>query len=362
MLLYLPERIYNKCFKNDSKYQEMLKSIYDKVFVNDFVQMVINYNTDNDYLKQVSEYIRTNVCEEYKVEVEMCLEDDLEPYKNKISGYDIETKLYWLCEYNDGEMLDTEDFNSRNRTFLNLYRMYVEPNPTEYSAFIHLMYYTKMLYNQMVVQPIKEVTIETINDYMEYEESLFNRMTAMIPDESFHQMLLSKREHMATLYYEFVGQFIDDISVIERLEKLFDNEAYKYHSFSVFSLMFHNLCFQRLLDAHNVEEARKHWMKIASMINKAFEDKEFAIKSLNHYNNAFGEWFLNYLKYAFTIEASFFTNHYIDIIEKTTTLEKRFLINDLTKDEMKQIATYINNDYSYSIDWAQSKKYFLSLI
>ena len=362
MLLYLPERIYNKCFKNDPKYKEMITDIYNKVFVQDFVQMVINYNTDNGYLQRAADYVRSNVCEEYKIETDMCLEDDLEPYKNKASTYDVETRMYWLCEYNDGEMLDTDDFHTRNKAFINLYKQYVVPHPMDYSAFIHLMYYTKILYNQMIVQTPLNINIKMIDDYISLEESLFNRLKEMIQDETFHQMLLSKREHMASLYYEFIGQFITDKEVITRLEKLFDNEAFKYHSFSIFSLMFHNLCFQRLIDANDVDEARKHWIKIASMINKAFENKEFAIKSLNHYNNAFGEWFLNYLKYAYTIDSMFFTNHYIDIIDKTTPLEKRFLINDLTKDEASLIKPYLNNDYSYSLTWAKAKNYSLSLI
>ena len=206
MLLYLPERIYNNVLKDDETYANMANEATEKVFVDDFVKSMINYDDDNPYLKELEDYIIEKSPEEYQMELKLCFDDDLEKYEDQYDNMDIETKMYWLCEVNGGDMKPSKKFDERNIKFLRLYNQFVSFEPENYSNFIHMMYYAKVIYQQIMKEnEEKDITIDDVKEYIRFEEQIYNQCLRNINDIRYYNMLYSKREQMYVFYFEFVG-------------------------------------------------------------------------------------------------------------------------------------------------------------
>ena len=92
------------------------------------------------------------------------------------------------------------------------------------------------------------------------------------------------------------------------------------------------------------------------MIKFAFENKEFAMKSLNHYNNAFIDEFLAHSKFVIDFIRKYLPNAYKKLgFEKLnlTELENRFYTDDLTPEESNLYQKYLKKDNFYSDEWSR---------
>ena len=150
MLLYLPERIYNNVFKDDKTYADMVSKATEEIFTNDFVKSMIEYENDNILIKNLQKYIIEKSPEEYQMELELSFNDDLEKYESQFKQMDTETKLYWLCEVNGGNQVDTKEFDERNKKFKFYYEQFVLPEPEKYS-------------NRCLSQPPTESSADTLS-------------------------------------------------------------------------------------------------------------------------------------------------------------------------------------------------------
>ena len=166
MLLYLPERIYNNVFKDDKTYADMVSKATEEIFTNDFVKSMIEYENDNILIKNLQKYIIEKSPEEYQMELELSFNDDLEKYESQFKQMDTETKLYWLCEVNGGNQVDTKEFDERNKKFKFYYEQFVLPEPEKYSNFFHMMYYAKLIYDRILDLSCSDKTLANLKDFM----------------------------------------------------------------------------------------------------------------------------------------------------------------------------------------------------
>lgn len=364
MLLYLPERIY-KQLENDEVYASMIDNITKKIFSNDYLKTMYSYENENEDIVKLQNYIKNVVSDEYQMELNLSFNDDLSIYEKDFDNMDIETKLYWLCEMQAGDMSLNKDFNLRNMKFLRLYKNYVIPEKEKYSEFLHCMYYSKVLYEKIIEMTEKEKTYNLVLEYFKYESKLFNEIINYSSLESFKQMMFSKREQMYVLFYEFIGQFCKEYKETNSfIRKCLINQDFKYNEFSYFKLMFNNLVFQQCIDKLDIKSAKQNLDTIIQMIDYAYNNKENACKSLNHYNNAFIDEFLNYSHFIYKIISIYMPKLYnkwnFSENKNLTDLERRFYNNLLTLEENKKYIKYLKKDNNYSISWAESSKNILS--
>ena len=364
MLLYLPERIYDSTFANDETYAEMAERATSQIFVDDFVKSMINYEDDNPILEELKNYIIEKTPEEYQMELKLCFDDDLEKYKDQFDEMDTESKLYWLCEINGGDMKPTKDFINQTNDFIKIYNQQVFPNPSEFSNFIHMMYYAKMIYRKIISEfNNRYFSIDDIKNYIRYEEKLFKELVKSINDERYINMMYSKREQMYVFYFEFVGINCSDLNtVIEMIANRLYQGKFKYNEFTYFRLLFNFKCFQKYIDNGDIPNSIKHWAKIASILNFAFVNKSISIKSLNHYNNCFLDEFLDLSKFLYKIEKSYMKRKFINIDSLMTQKEKRYYTDNMSISEKPLITKHIIHDNSYSYEWTKNKKNILSMI
>ena len=259
MLLYLPERIYN-VIKDDENYKIMAEKATKQIFGEndiDFLKIIYNYENSNEIIKELQNYIYKNTPEEYHLELKLSFSDDLSEFEKDFDKMDMETKLYWLCEMEDGNMSLTKDFNSRNMKFLRLYRNNVLPEKEKYSEFLHCMYYSKLIYEKIIECTEKEKNLNLVKDFFKYESKIFNEIVSFSDLEAFKHMMHSKREQMFVLFYEFIGQFCSEYMEVNNfIVKKLNNKNFKYNKYNYFKLMFYSLCFQQLIDKHQLNEAK----------------------------------------------------------------------------------------------------------
>lgn len=363
MLLYLPERIYN-VIKDDENYKIMAEKATKQIFGEndiDFLKIIYNYENSNEIIKELQNYIYKNTPEKYHLELKLSFSDDLSEFEKDFDKMDMETKLYWLCEMEDGNMSLTKDFNSRNMKFLRLYRNNVLPEKEKYSEFLHCMYYSKLIYEKIIEYTEKEKNFHLVKDFFEYEAKIFNEIIEFSNLEAFKHMMYSKREQMFLLFYEFIGQFcLEYIETNDFIKKCLINKNFKYNSNNYFKLMFYSLCFQQLIDKFDLNNAKICLDNIMDIINYNFNNKSYAVSALNHYNNAFIDEFLNYTKFIYNIIKKYmpilhnkwkFTNNI-----NLTDLELRYFENNLYDNEKNMYSKYIKNDNHYSNTWAEASK------
>lgn len=366
MLLYLPERIY-KHLENDEIYASMIKETTNKIFSNDYLKTMHAYENDNEEIAKLQNYIKNNTPEEFQMELNLSFSDDLSKYEKDFDNMDIETKLYWLCEMEAGNMVLTKEFNLRNMKFLRLYKNNVIPEKEKYSEFLHCMYYFKLMYEKIIEMTEKEKTYNLVLEYFKYESEIFNEIIEYSSLEAFKQMMFSKREQMYVLFYEFIGQFCSEYKEVNQfIRKCLINYDFKYNEFSYFKLMFNNLIFQQCIDKFDIKSAKQNLDTIIQMINYAYDNKSNAIKSLNHYNNSFIDEFLNYSHFIYNMVKVYMPNlnkswNFINNVN-LTDLEKRFYKNSLTTDENKIYIKYIKKDNNYSKNWVEISKNLLSYL
>jgi hypothetical protein len=360
MLLYLPERLY-KILEKDEKYASMVKEVTSDIFGYDgeidFIKTLFRYENADEKIRKLQDYIRSVSPQEYQMELELSLNDDLEKFEKDFDSMDIESKLYWLCEVNAGDMTHSKEFILRNSKFIRLYRNHVLPKKDQYSSFFHCMYYSKMIYNKIYDLFGSEQNYSLLTELYEYESQIFNEVINYSDLESFKQMMYSKREQMYVYFYAVLGQMCDEQDlIIDFIRNCINNEKFKYNKFTYFRFMFNNLCFNRYIDAIDLRNSKSCLDKMIEMIKFVFNNKEYAMKSLNHYNNAFIDEFLAHSKFVIDFIREYLPNAYKKLKFDTlnlTELERRFYNDELSNEELTTYQRYLKTDNFYSNKWSQ---------
>ena len=369
MLLYLPERLY-KVLENDEKYASMVNEVTSDIFGSgdkiDFLKTMFRYENSDEEIKKLQDYIRSVSPKEYQLELELSFNDDLEKFENDFDNMDIESKLYWLCEVNGGDMSYNKEFNLRNNKFIRLYNNYVVHNPSQYSEFLHCMYYMKIVYNKIFEMIEKnQKSIDDINDFFEWEEKLFNDICKLSNLKSFKQIMYSKKIQMMCLLFEFIGQFCDDYKEVNKLfESKMTIDSFKYKDFNYFMFVFYVMCFQQSVDKNNLDSSYYYLNKVIELMNYCFVNKDYAIKSLNHYNNALIDEFLSISKFVYSMVAEYMPilNIRWNILNNMTEVEQRYYNDELSLEEFNQYSKYIKKDKLYSESWCKSVKLMLKTL
>ena len=117
MLLYLPERLY-KVLEKDEKYASLVNEVTSEIFGYgneiDFLKTMFRYENSDEKIKNLQDYIKSVSPKEYQTELNLSFNDDLRQFENDFESMDVESKLYWLCEMDGGDMTYTDEFNLRN--------------------------------------------------------------------------------------------------------------------------------------------------------------------------------------------------------------------------------------------------------
>ena len=369
MLLYLPEKLYD-VIRDDENYTKMANEITNEIFGYggqiDFLQTLFKYENSNEKIQQLHDYIKDKLPQSYHQEMDLVFEDDLEQFEDHYNDMDAETKMYWLCEVNDGDMSMSPEFLLRNKKFIRLYNNFVLNRQSEYSPFLHCMYYAKMIYNKIVAMiEIDDVSMNDVFEFNQYENKIFNEVFNYANTESFQHMMYSKREQMYVLFYTLVGQFCYDERTMKFIGACINNRKFKYNDYTYFKLNYYTICFQRCVDTMDFYNAKYFLDNIVWMIRRMFENKEMTMRALNHYNNAFIKEFLSNTKFLYQLIKNRLPNLYkksgfesLDL----TDLEKRYYNDKLSYNETEKFTPYLSHDNVYSKTWVNSKENALAVI
>lgn len=369
MLLYLPERLY-KVLEKDEKYASLVNEVTSEIFGYgneiDFLKTMFKYENSDEKIKNLQDYIKRVSPKEYQTELNLSFNDDLRQFENDFESMDVESKLYWLCEMDGGDMTYTDEFNLRNNKFIRLYKNHVLPKKENYSPFFHCMYYSKLVYNKINDLSNEEKNFELVMNFCDFESKLYNDIITYSDLESFKHIMYSKREQMYVYFYTVLGQMCDDFyKVADFIRSCLNNEKFKYNKFTYFKFVFNNICFNNFIDNVDLKNSKYCLDKMIEMIKFAFNNKEFAMKSLNHYNNAFIDEFLAHSKFVIDFIRKYMPNAYKKLnFEKLnlTELENRFYTDDLSDEEFKLYQKYIKKDNFYSNEWIKLSEPVLTLL
>lgn len=366
MLIYLPERLYEN-LKNDEKYHQLSKD-YTEEFIhnNDFLNIIRQFTKVNPKLLSLFEYIRESLPKNQKIEFDIVMSHNLKEFQDKFDEMDVETKIYYLYAYDDGDMSWNEDAEKRNKLCIKLYEDNILNNDYICSYFIHTIYYLRIVYELIFKYTNRNISLKEFKNFVKEENEIFNKMMAKSSNESFKHIMYSKREQMYGLYLEFIGQFIDDEKIYQLLWEIVDNKEFKYNYFSYFKLSFFLIFFQKYADIGDITNAKKCLDKLLELISYAFEHKNDACDSLNHYNKAFIDDFLILSKFVYDM-----VSKYMPILDKkwcflnndnVKPAEYRFYKQIMTNDDKEIVKNFNVVDRFFSYSWINGKKEILSII
>lgn len=359
MLTYLPERLY-EYIKNDQTYHKLSDEYTDKyMFDNDFLQIIKHFKIRENDLNQLFEYIRDKLPKQEQLEYDILMSDNPNIYQDRFDEMDTETKIYFLYTYDNGDMSWNLDAEKRNQLTIQLYEDEILDKPYPCSLFIHTIYYLRKVYELILKYTNRKITIKEFHNFVNEEQSIFDKMFSISDNESYKHIMYSKREQMYTLYLEFVGQFIEDrTEFYNLLWNIVNNVDFKYNYFSYFKLTFFLIFYQEYVDSGDIINAKKCLDKLLEMITYAFQNRKDASKSLNHYNKAFIDDFLILSKFVYDMVIKYMPN--VNKKWKLATLmnrsEQRFYHNMLTNDDKEIVKDFNVVDRFFGYAWLINKR------
>jgi len=372
MLSYLPEKVY-ETIKNNKDYALLADELTEQMFGKDdnicFVQSLMDYVSENPIVKKLQEESYKMVDKKYHKLLEISFSDNFIYDEENFKNAPIEMKLYGLYVEENGDTTLTYDFEKRVEKFLNLYNTI--SNKDEVSEFIHIIKYTYVLFDKMMkIRDNYPYSKEDINEWLKVEEKEYNELKELLGDcsDSVKNILYHKRIQMMTIFFELFVQFViryDDYELIELFESNIDIKDFKYNDFNWFKILFNQICFQFFIDNADYVNALKYFSNVYNLIEYSFNNRRYAMKSLNHFNKAFLGEYLGFVRYLYVFIERLLPSirkFFIENINKLGDLDKKFIFNDLNDSERVKIYELINLDAPYSINWALSNKSKITLL
>lgn len=357
MILWLPERLY-ECLKNDEYYHQIAKKATDEVFYgNDYLSIISCYQHQDEKLWSILDYMRSKMPNKYLNEFDAVMLDKYDELN--YDDMDIETKILWLYNYNNGDMAMDSKSDSINQECIKLYEDNVIANNLQVSPFIHTIYYFRQVYEMIIRYTNRQKNLRELKNFINDETKIYEEMIEKSSEESFKQIMFSKREQMYTLYLEFIGQFISEHNeVYEILWKIVDNQAFKYNYFSYYKLTFFLLWFQTYCDVRDDDKALNCLNKLVELITYGFKNKNDAVDSLNHYNKQFIDDFLVLAKFVYELVSEYMPNldKQWDLISILQPSEYRFFKGCLTLEDQRVVKDFNVNDRFYGYKWMLAHK------
>lgn len=366
MLLYLPERLY-EYIKFDDEYHQMATKYTENIFNNNnFLDIIKQYNSNNPDLIKLQEYVRTKIPNNYLIQYDIIMNDDISKYENQYNNMDAETKMFYLYSYNDGDMSWNKKADENNYSCIDIYEKNFVNNKN-CSLYIHAIYYFRKIYELLFKYSKRKLEINEFNNFKKEELDLFNKIISLSDNESFKHIMYSKREKMYILYLEFVGQFMKNKKeIFNKIWNEINNDKFKYNNFSYSKLAYYLICFQQYMDESNINDSKECLSKIIDMISYAYDNKKDACKSLIHYNEDFIDDFLALSKFIYTIVYNYMPNlkQKWDILHNSNLKpsEYRYYTSTLTNDDKEIVKTFNVDDRFYSYKWILSNKELLKYI
>jgi hypothetical protein len=360
MLVYLPERLYEN-IKLDDVYNELsakyTKEIFNKT---DFLDVIRQFDVDNDDLQALFKHIREQLTDPaLQLEYDVVMSEDVNSYQNRFDEMDVETKIYYLYAYDNGDMSWSEAAEKRNQLCIQLYEDNILDKDYDCSLFIHTIYYLRKVYELVFKYTNRKINLNEFEKFKADETTIFNKMLSVSDNESFKHIMYSKREQMYDLYLEFVGQFCSDINgIYDKVWEIVNNEDFKYNYFSYYKLTFFLIFFQQFMDKADLDNAYKCLEKLMELITYAYTNRYEAARSLSHYNKAFLDDFLVLSMFVYNMVKSYMPNLFISwgIEDLLKPAEYRLYNSLLTNDDKKIVKTFNVNDRFFSYAWLPSNK------
>lgn len=362
MLAYLPEKIY-ETIKNNEEFAEFIASSGNKIFGDEhisFVKSFLLYDDDNLNIQDIQKKSYEIIDKKYHKILDILFNSNYVYNEEELKNESLETQMLALYETYNGDMCLTEEFLERIKKFIQLYKQLTDTE--EVSDFIHIIYYSFILIQEIFkMREDLTFTQEEVQNWLNLEEKEFaETMKKIHLMDSAKNILYDKRCQMLIYFFEMSGQFMtNNIGLIPIIESKLENQDFKYNNFNWFKILFYQLSFEICLDYCEYEMALQYFQKIYSLIIFSFQNKKYAMKALNHFNKAFLDEYLGYLRYFYVMLERFIPNMIKDFVQQIKILEKEdidFIINDMDIKTRQNIYEKINMDTPYTIQWCQCNK------
>lgn len=359
MLSYLPEKVYENI--KDNEYAKLADICSDKIFghYDSFVQVLLDYVSENPIIQEIQEKTYTCVDDEYKKILDIMFDDNYVYIKDKFKDNYKELQLLAIYLAERGEIEFSDDFSERVNDFLNIYNT-VEIQ--EVSSFIHIVAYTYYLYRLLLdIRSDGIYTMEEIDKWLNYENECWNTLSLKLEkcNESVKNIMYHKRIQMLETFFETTMVFTlkDDLTPINLVEEKMNIKDFKYNDFCWFKLIFNELVFQYCIDNADIDNAKTYLQNIINMMNWSFANKKYAIKSLNHFNKAFLDEYLYFIRIMYIVMERYMKKTFKLLnLNLLNDLDLRFIKGELSNDENEKVYAMMNRDTPYNIDWFQCNK------
>ena len=212
---------------------------------------------------------------------------------------------------------------------------------------------------------IYEINNKNISDkldidlWLNYESSCYKNLLSLLSNmnDSVKHIMYHKKIQMMVIFFETCGQLnmAEDISLIDIIEKNIDIKDFKYNDFNWFKLIFNQLAFQNYIDRGLYQDSIKYISNIYNLLCFSFENKKYAIKSLNHFNKAFLDDYLYFVKHFYNFVKQYLPSiydYFNDELNKLHIFDKQFIKNELDINLSNKIYNMIGHiDTPYSTIW-----------
>ena len=181
MILWLPERLY-ECLKNDEYYHQIAKKATDEVFYgNDYLSIISCYQHQDEKLWSILDYMRSKMPNKYLNEFDAVMLDKYDELN--YDDMDIETKILWLYNYNNGDMAMDSKSDSINQECIKLYEDNVIANNLQVSPFIHTIYYFRQVYEMIIRYTNRQKNLRELKNFINDETKIYEEMIEKSSEE-----------------------------------------------------------------------------------------------------------------------------------------------------------------------------------
>ncbi len=369
MLSYLPENLYN-ILKNDAEYHKIVEECTNNVFSYDdvcFINSLIKYDDGDENIEKVKKITYEKIDPKYHQILDVIMNNNVR-YDEKHKNDDVELQLLSMYYANNGDTSLTSEFKQRVLRFLELYGNNRDNN---LSAYVHIIAYTYYIFRE-IYKILNNGVYEKqdLDNFLNYENESYLYLNKLLEteNESVKNIMYHKRIQMLTIFFEICGHLFmrEDLSLIALLEEKMNISEFKYNEFNWFKVIFNQLVFQHYVDRGLYQDSIKYFSQIYNLICFSFENKKYAIKSLNHFNKAFLDDYIFYLKHFYNFIYKHLPSivpYFTEELNKIHILDKQFIQNNLDIEMNKKIFKMIGNvDTPYSYVWEDKNGFRFDII
>ena len=356
MLSFLPDCIYES-IKNNQEYHDYVKNKSNDIFCFDdvkYIDVLLKYSLGDMNELKIKTY--DIVDKKFHKLLDIIFGDNYICSDDEFNNMTNEEKLYYIYYQNDGSITLNNTMKAQIQKFIEIYK-----NTNNLSLYTHIIYYMYYVLDCIInIKSNLKFNTEEFNNFLQLENSIYSIIIKkLIKNDSLIQILYHKRIQLYTIFYENVGQFINDDKIIDIISMYIENEKFKYNKFNWNKLIFYQIVFQKMIDKMKFSKAIDCFLKIYSMIIFTLKNKEYTIKSLTHFNQDYIREYLLFLKFFYNFIIISIPNkkeEFLFYFNNLSIIDKNYLYNKLHIDILNKIKSYMSFNSVYSLNWVVANK------